>query len=634
MLEDEKFGFDGRSGLVSNDNLILLPFPRHLTPLDGKFTLTDRQLIVLNSPDPFSLQFAARHFQHCLRIQTGLVWEIAAGNAVPQEQVGLTFTVEPAAFQHPQGYILAVTGSGISIMAGTPAGAFYASLTLGQILNQYGHDLLALRIEDWPDFPHRGVLLDISRDKVPTMKTLLELVDRLASWKINQFQLYTEHTFAYRRHPEVWADASPLTGEEILSLDAYCRERFIELVPNQNCFGHMRRWLIHARYRPLAECPAGCDTDWGFFEEPFTLCPGDPASLDLVRSLMDELLPHFSSRQFNVNCDETVDLGQGRSRELVAQRGLGQVYLDFLLKIYREVKARGHVMQFWSDIVMAHPELVAHLPQDIIALEWGYEADHPFAGRAAKLAAAGLPFYLCPGTSSWNSVAGRTDNALANLRCAAEQGLKHGAGGYLITDWGDNGHWQPLPVSYLGFACGAALAWAYSANVELDVVKATSRFAFGDETGVMGRLAYDLGNAYLQPGPLVSNYSILFQILQHRPSEIVAMEELTVTGLDRTLSYINQVMAVLPQAEIGPAETGLARREFVWAADMLRHACRRGMWALGQTPTDSRQLALAAEKLLAEHQYIWTARNRPGGFQDSQARLEQVRQDYGNLDKE
>ena len=54
-------------------------------------------------------------------------------------------------------------------------------------------------------------MLDISRDKVPTMPTLFALVDRLAEWKINQLQLYIEHTFAYRGHEEVWRNADPMT---------------------------------------------------------------------------------------------------------------------------------------------------------------------------------------------------------------------------------------------------------------------------------------------------------------------------------------------------------------------------------------------------------------------------------------
>lgn len=66
-------------------------------------------------------------------------------------------------------------------------------------------------------------------------------------------------------------------------------------------------------------------------------------------------------------------------------------------------------------------------------------------------------------------MAERTDNALGNLRRAAEHGLKYHAVGYLNTDWGDNGHWQALPVSYLGFVYGAGVSWCYEANVNLDV---------------------------------------------------------------------------------------------------------------------------------------------------------------------
>ena len=66
-------------------------------------------------------------------------------------------------------------------------------------------------------------MLDISRDKVPTMETLCALVDRLASLKVNQVQLYTEHTFAYRHHGDVNAGASPLDADDIRSLDAFCR---------------------------------------------------------------------------------------------------------------------------------------------------------------------------------------------------------------------------------------------------------------------------------------------------------------------------------------------------------------------------------------------------------------------------
>lgn len=618
------------------NKLLLLPQPRHLTQLAGTIALADHKLIVLDSPAPQSLYFTAKDLQHSLQAQAKVNWQIVAGTAVPAGRIGLTLSVVPQATGHPQGYQLTISPTGIFIVASTPAGAFYAGQTLRQILTQSQGELPLLQISDWPDFPNRGVMLDVSRDKVPTLETLFKLIDLLASWKFNQLQLYTEHTFAYQQHPEVWAGASPLTGEEILTLDAYCRERFIELVPNQNTFGHMHRWLTLDRYKPLAECPTGFYwEEWGgYFDYPFSLCPGEPGSLELVRSLMDELLPHFSSHQFNIGGDETIDLGQGASQEMVARRGKGQVYLDFLLKIYREVKARGRTMQFWGDVVLTHPELVPELPRDIIALEWGYEADHPFADHGALFAATGIPFYVCPGTSSWRTIAGRTDNALKNLRNAAENGLKHGAVGYLITDWGDRGHWQPLPVSYLSFAYGAALAWAYKTNHAQDIAQLVSLYAFQDPTGVMGRLAYDLGNTYLEPGVLLHNSSLLFYILQETPETIVTYAGLTEENLQKTLAYLGRLTPNLAGAALTHPEADLIRCEFNWVIAMLSHACRRGMWALrraaGQEDAVFRhQLAQEAAALLAEHRHIWLARNRPGGLQDSQAPLERMGRDYG-----
>ena len=64
------------------------------------------------------------------------------------------------------------------------------------------------------------------------------------------------------------------------------------------------------------------------------------------------------------------------------------------------------------------------------------------------------------------------------------------------TDWGDGGHWQYLPVSWLGYACGAAYGWGLKANRKLDFPRALDLHVFRDRAGVMGKLAWNLGNAY------------------------------------------------------------------------------------------------------------------------------------------
>ncbi len=617
-------------------SILLLPEPRASTPLEGTYVFPEKQLILLSAPQPQALRFAAARLQTVLKAHLGLSWEIVASPAVPEAQMGVALRVTPGEVGEPEGYRLQVTPRGIDIRAHDEAGVYYAVCTLNQLLRQLTGSLPCMLIRDWPDYPARGVMLDISRDKVPTLETLYDLVDLLSTWKINQFQLYTEHTFAYRNHPEVWAQASPLTGEEILDLDAFCRERFIELVPNQNSFGHMQRWLKHPRYAPLAEVEGEFETPWGIERGPFSLCPVDSGSLTLVENLYDELLPHFASRMFNVGCDETFDLGQGRSKQACQERGTGRVYLDFLLKIHRAVQMRGHRMQFWGDIITQHPDLVPELPKDLLALEWGYEASHPFDDHGALFAASGVPFHVCPGTSAWCSVAGRTDNALANLRNAAENGLKHGASGYLNTDWGDHGHWQVLPVSYLGLAAGAAYCWCLTANGELDIARAVSLFAFEDPSGTMGLLAYDLGNVYQAVGFEPPNASALFWILQWRLPQIGTLASEGPDPFIRTLAAIEQAMDHLGGERMGRKDAPLVRDEFYLTARLLRHACRRGLLVSEAEKARARptrqELRRDLEEVLEEYRRSWLLRNRPGGLADSLARLEAMRVDYVDRD--
>jgi hypothetical protein len=618
-------------------DFIFLPTPQHLELLGDTFTLKANALICIQAPSVQENLLAARQLQQAIHAVLGLRWEIVGGATAPAEQIGAVLAVTPSATTHPQGYQLAITKEAIHLIASTPAGLFYGVQTLRQLLSQCGRQIPALRCHDWPDFPDRGVMLDVSRDKVPTMKTLLELVDLLASWKINQLQLYFEHIFAYRNHPTVWQEDSPFTAEEILELDRFCRERFIELVPNQNSFGHLEQWLIRPEYIHLAEAPEGCDTPWGPRDKPFSLQPTEE-SLNFLRSLYDELLPNFSSRQFNVGCDETIDLGKGRSRALAEELGVGRLYLNFLRKIHREVRSRGYTMQFWGDIIVEHSELVPELPRDVIALEWGYEANHPFDEHGALFAASGIPFYVCPGTSSWNSIAGRTTNAIENIRNAAANGLKYGAVGLLNTDWGDHGHWQPLPVSYLGLAVGAAHAWAHDANCALPLQDALSRFAFRDETGIMGRIAADLGDIYRFTGVTMHNASVLFRILQATPTQIIEWLRANTVGdlpqrLRAVLDAIDGIMGNLHNTSMQREDAELIKREFAWAADMLRHACWRALWALNiernvGNDTLRQWLLQEADKLLPEFEAIWHARNRPGGFSRSVARLKRMREDY------
>ncbi|MBI4560349.1 MAG: family 20 glycosylhydrolase [Candidatus Hydrogenedentes bacterium] len=553
-------------------------------------------------------------------------YRVIFGDVSDPSDIFALLSADPTRVKRVQGYEFSISAKGVHVVAHDAPGLFYAAATLGQLARQCPTPgrLPVVKIEDWPDFPNRGVMLDIARDKIPEMETLYALVDKLADWKCNQLQLYMEHSFAYRDHPLVWQDASPMTTTQFRALDAYCRARCVELVPNQNSFGHMERWLRHEPYKQLAEVEGGSD-----------LCPTNPGSIALLSNMYADLLPNFSSRQVNVGCDETWSLGKGRSKDAVRERGVGRVYLDFLLQIHRVVKGHGRTMQFWGDIIMHHPELIPELPQGVIAMEWGYEANHPFADHGQKFAQSKIPFYVVPGTSSWNSLLGRTDNAVGNLRNAAENGLANGAIGYLVTDWGDGGHWQFLPVSYLGYAYGAGVSWAVDANKDMNIPRVLDVYAFQDSAGVMGHLAYDLGNAYQQTGVLLGNSTLYYRLLQHQvegKTDNGGPKGMTKENLTKTLAYLDQATDKLPLAEITRPDAELIVREFRMGAAMASFACRLGLARLdaggvgtSEIPAAIRHsLAAELEPLLPEFRQLWLARNRSGGLKDSAGRLENL----------
>jgi hypothetical protein len=535
----------------------------------------------------------------------------------------VSLVLDPAAAPAPEGYRLVIAPDGIRAAAPAEAGLLRAAATLRQIARLCGRDWPSAEVDDAPAFPVRGVLLDISRDKVPTMDTLRGIVDLLAELKFNRLELYTEHTFAYRAHPEVSAEASPMTPDEVRTLDGWCRERGIELVPNQNSFGHMERWLKHPRYAPLAEAPEGWVPPWGGpRRRPSTLDPTNPASFALVRGLYDELLPCFTSQTLNINCDETWELGQGRSRARCEAVGRGRVYLEFLLALHADIRARGVAVQAWGDIVHQHPDLIPELPRDLTMLEWGYEAAHDFDGRCARFAAAGVPFLVCPGTSTWNSIAGRWTNALGNLAAAARAGLAHGAGGYLVTDWGDGGHWQPWPASWLPLAAAAACAWSGAPPVETDLLRAADAHVFRDMAGEAAALARDLADAYRLAGREPDNASLLFKWLQPDVPEALR------SGLDPARiraagEQINAIAARLSRLRLR-RDAEQVRDELAQAARLMRLGAERGAVLCEGRPDGEARAAIASGLRAAadEHRRLWLLRNRPGGLRDSTARME------------
>jgi len=448
-------------------SLALIPQPKKLALRPGVFRL----------PPQGAIAVASREFFDVACEVQGLL----PGHEIAVVARGMRDTLHIAhrAGLKPGGYRLAIGPDGIALEAGDPAAARNGLQTLFQIARQSPAGVLPrLAIDDWPDFADRGVYYDVCRGRVPTLETLLAQAELLSHYKINHLQYYIEHTYRFRKHPLIGKGCDPLTAEDLMTLDSFCAGRGIELVPSLAAFGHMANILTLVPYRHLAE-DLGVgkyrDTDsipvWARHLKGWTLSPANPEIYDFLDELFAEFLPCFSSKTFNVCCDETWDLGCGESHDLCQRKGRGEVYLGHIIRLNQLCRKHGKRMMFWGDIIRHYPKLISRIPRDVTVLDWGYDFDHPFA-RIKDFTRTGLKTYVCPGTSSWVSLFPRLPEAMTNIHGFATAGKKCGAQGLLNTDWGDHGHYNFMEFSWHGYLFGAEQAW----NTDADRKSFNERF--------------------------------------------------------------------------------------------------------------------------------------------------------------
>ncbi len=478
-----------------NPGLHLLPEPKELLIIKGLFTFDADTLLLVPAQAGDDAFFAARQLQDEVYGATGLRPAIVRATASPRPanvvlllcgpEQAAAFDFEPPTTSAPQAvadqaHALAVKRGRIALYATAPAGLFYAVQTLRQLVRLQGRHLPDLSIRDWPSLPYRGLLLDVSRRKVPTLDTLKHLAAELAHYKLNVLQLYTEHTFRFVHHPSIGAGCGALSSQDAIELDAFCRVHHLELMPNLQSLGHARNTLTLPAYRHLAET----DLCW-------TLSPAFEETYALLDALYADLLPAFTSTTLNVNCDEPYDLGQGASKALAGEIGVGRVYLNHLLRLHGLAARYGRRIQVWGDVLLNHPELVAELPADVTLLAWDYEPADAYPA-VETFARAGRRFWVCPGVGSWNSLFPRLYAANINARCLVRDGLAAGAEGMLNTDWGDFGHYQPLGLSWYGYLFGAAQAWSGGTTGDAGFEAAFAPLFFGPDGEVILKAIHDL----------------------------------------------------------------------------------------------------------------------------------------------
>lgn len=427
----------------------ILPVPHRIDPQPGRCLLSPASPVRSEFDDPRVARLAEA-------ICRGSRQE-SDGASVPD----LVLARNEPSDMATQGYRLDVVPRRVTVTASDAPGCFYGLQTLKQMAGATDGEIPCCTMYDAPDFQTRGVLHDVTRGKVPTLDTLKRLVDWLAGFKINQFQLYMEHAFVFSFDSRICDGAHGLTADEVAELDAFATQRFMQLVPAIATLGHMGRILSMPRYRRLAEIEPGASwdkMDWPTRARGLTLDCRNPDAWRLVERIWADVFDAFSAPVVNICGDEPWDLGQGASHARIEGDARGHAYLDHIVRTHALCARAGRQCCFWSDVVTKYPALLERIPRDATVLHWGYD-DQAEYEATSDLTRAGLKTFVCPGTSAWKRIIPAMDLAERNISRFARAGKSAGAAGMITTDWGDHGHFNPLACSRHGMALGACLAW-------------------------------------------------------------------------------------------------------------------------------------------------------------------------------
>jgi hexosaminidase len=377
----------------------------------------------------------------------------------------------------PEGYAIASTSTSMTVVGATAEGVFYGAQTVKQLVEGSGADavLHTAEIRDWPAMKYRGLDDDLSRGPITTLDFQKRLIRTLASYKVNLYSPYFEHTQSYASNP-LMAPPGGVTAQEAAELVAYARPYHVLIVPEQEAFGHLHNNLTWEQYQSLAETPHGA-----------VLAPGQPGSIALITQMFTELAKLYPGPFLHIGADETVDLGVGQTKADVDARGLAPVYLDFLQKITTALKPLNRRLLFWGDIAQDSPDLLKTMPQSFkdstIAIAWVYNPQERGYDRfLTPFTKAGFETWVAPSVNNFRKVYPNNNLALANIQRFTADGQRLGSTGQLNTIWNDDGEGL-FDQDWYGILFGAAAAWQKGESSIAAFEGSYAQVFHGDMTG-------------------------------------------------------------------------------------------------------------------------------------------------------
>ncbi len=440
---------------VIAQNPPLLPVPQKINWGTEKFQIADAKIKI--SPDLLQREKTAiTQFISDINRATGLnlttTYREDDGEKLiilKSKKAGepLAGTDEETGEKSREAHKINVKAKKIIVTANSDAGIYYALQTLRQLLVAKGKEsyIPGVKIEDYPAFAYRGVMIDFSHGGLPTENEIKKQIDFLARWKMNQYYFYNEVSIEMKGYPLINYNAC-YSQEQIKRIIAYARERHVDVIPFVNFYSHLHELLRLEKYADLAIGKYGHD-----------LNPNNPRVQTLLSDWIKQYVDIFPTPFIHVGFDETWETERLTiENPSIKPRELYLKQLNFVTKAFQNY---GKTVMVWTDISKNYPNILSEFPKKLIPVIWEYsDKSTRFKRRIEPVKKERMPFFIQSAVDSWGNVYPAADYTFDNIDICLKISRDEKAIGYITSVWADAV--QPLlRNTWLFIAYGSIGAW-------------------------------------------------------------------------------------------------------------------------------------------------------------------------------
>ncbi len=302
-----------------------------------------------------------------------------------------------------EGYLLEIKKDGIQIKSSSPAGLFFGSQSLVQLIhNNTGSDgnvkIPCMSIEDTPRYRYRGMHLDVSRHFFPK-EFIKKYIDLIALYRMNTFHWHLTDDNGWRieikkypklhevcawrvdREHENWRKWSPVkpgekatyggyyTQDDIREIIGYAQKRFITVIPEIEMPGHTSE--VFAAYPELSCRGKKLNVVPGSYWPNIDIfCAGKEKTFEFIEDVLDEVLALFPGEYIHIGGDEA-DKTRWREcpecQKRIRNEGLkdeNELQSYFIRRIEKYLKSKNRKLIGWDEI------LEGGLAPDATVMSW------------------------------------------------------------------------------------------------------------------------------------------------------------------------------------------------------------------------------------------------------------------------